>query len=65
MNTIRCYTTDEVADAFKLTKRAIYRHIANGDIKAVKIGNRYRVTENEMMRLLALNPQFDARGADV
>ena len=64
MNTITCYTVDEAAGAFKLHKKTIYKHIRSGDIKAVKIGNRYRITETEIDRLLAMNPQRDTRGAD-
>lgn len=63
MTTITCYTVDEAAAAFKLHKKTIYKHIRNGDIKAVRIGNRYRITETEVDRLLALNPQRAAQRA--
>lgn len=55
MKEILCYTVDETAEMLKLYKKTVYTHIRNGDIKAVKIGGRYRVTENEINRLLDLN----------
>ena len=63
METITCYTVDEAAAAFKVHKKTIYKHIKNGDIKAVKIGTRYRITEVEVNRLLQLNPQRAAQRA--
>lgn len=63
MVTIRTYTVDEASAAFQLHKNTIYKHIRSGDIKAVKIGTRYRITEDEVNRLLDLNPQRKASAA--
>ena len=63
MEEILCYTVDEAAEIFKVYKKTIYKHIRNGDIKAVKIGARYRITKPEIDRLLALNPSRTATGA--
>lgn len=54
MTEVRCYTVDETAAILKLYKKTVYTHIRDGSIKAVKIGGRYRITENEINRLLGL-----------
>lgn len=52
MKEIVCYTVDEVAEMLKLSREAIYDHIKRGKIKAVKIGNKYRITAEEIDRIL-------------
>lgn len=45
------YTTKELAEMFKVTERTIKNWIANGEIKAVKIGRTIRISEYEVERL--------------
>lgn len=46
------YTPEEAAARLKLARRTVYRWIRQGKIKGVKLGNHWRVTEEEMNRLL-------------
>ena len=57
MQEFKCYTVDEAAAILKLHRQTIRAHIRKGDIKAVKLGNRLRITDDEIKRLLDLNPQ--------
>lgn len=52
MTEILTYTVQEVADAFKTTPGHVRELIHKGEIKAVKIGKRYRITKPELDRLL-------------
>lgn len=45
------YTTKEVAEIFKCHVETIRRKIRNGEIKVVKIGREYRISEEEVERL--------------
>lgn len=55
MKEIVCYTVEEVAEILKLYKKTVYGYIKSGKIKAVKIGRRYRITEDELHRLLNIS----------
>jgi len=52
MTTVKCYTLQEAAEILKLYPDTVRRHIKQGKINAVKIGNRIRITEDEINRLL-------------
>lgn len=45
------YTTKEVAEIFKWHEETVRRKIASGEIKAVKLGKAYRISEEEIERL--------------
>lgn len=49
---MKAYTLDEVADILKVTKRTLYTHIKTGKLPATKLGKYYRVTEEQLQRLL-------------
>lgn len=42
------YTLTEVSQALKVTRRTLYTYIAEGKLKAVKFGGRWRVSEDEL-----------------
>ena len=44
-NRMETYTLEEVSNILKITRRTIYNYIKNGDLKAVKIGKYWRVSE--------------------
>jgi excisionase family DNA binding protein len=41
-------TPDEVAAFLKVQKSTVYRYIREGKLPAAKIGNQYRVTEDDL-----------------
>lgn len=45
MTNLNTYTLEEVASILKVTRRTIYNYIKNGDLKAVKMGKYWRVSE--------------------
>ena len=44
----RLYTTAEVAKILQVTQRTIYEYIYSGKLKAVKIGQYWRITEENL-----------------
>lgn len=45
---MRVYTLDEVADIVGLTRRTLYTYVKTKQLKAVKIGRGWRVTEKAL-----------------
>lgn len=48
MPDIKVYTLDEVAGILKVTRRTLYTWISAGQLKAVKIGKYWRVSEQAL-----------------
>jgi excisionase family DNA binding protein len=46
------YTPQEVADKLKVNTRTLYRWIHEGKLKAVKVGELWRISETELSRIL-------------
>lgn len=46
------YTTEEVMEMLKVTRRTFYRYVKAGQLKAVKIGKTYRITEEALKDFL-------------
>lgn len=44
------YTIEEVARLLKVSKDTIYREIQAGKLRAVKIGNQWRIHHSEIQR---------------
>ena len=42
------YTPLEVAQMLRVTRTTIYEHIKNGQLKAIRIGNRYRISKAQL-----------------
>ena len=42
------YTPLEVAKMLRVTRTTIYEHIKSGQLKAIRIGNRYRITKTHL-----------------
>ena len=45
-------TTEEVLDYLQVNLRTVYRLIKSGALKAVQVGNRYRVKESDVHQYL-------------
>ena len=52
MADIRVYTTEEALEVLKVTTRTLYRYIKAGQIKAVRLGREYRITEDALRDFL-------------
>lgn len=52
MSDLKTYTTEEVQDILKVTRRTLYRYIKAGQIKTVKLGREYRITEEALKDFL-------------
>lgn len=50
---IKVYTLDEVEEILHVTRRSIYNYIKNGQLKAVKIGKYWRVTQDNLEAFLS------------
>lgn len=48
MADIKVYTAEEVLGILKVTKRTLYNYIKAGQIKAIKCGREWRVTEDAL-----------------
>ena len=46
------YTSPELAATYKVTRQAIWNWIRQGRIKAIRLGNVYRISESEWTRFL-------------
>ena len=52
MTDIKVYTTEEALEVLKVTQRTLYRYIKAGQIKAIKLGREYRITEDALKDFL-------------
>lgn len=52
MADIKVYTTEEVLGILKVTKRTLYNYIKARQIKAIKCGREWRVTEDALKAFL-------------
>ncbi len=52
MTEIKVYTTEEALEVLKVTQRTLYRYIKAGQIKAIKLGREYRITEDALKDFL-------------
>lgn len=50
---IKVYTAPEVKDILHVSQRTIYNYITMGQLKAVKLGREWRVTEDALKDFLA------------
>lgn len=52
MTTPKFYTTEEVAEMLKLNVRTVRAMINQKRLRAVKIGNEYRVTDDHLRKFI-------------
>ena len=50
---IRVYTLDEVAEVLKITRRTLYTYLKAGKLKAVRMGRKWIVSEENLKTFLA------------
>lgn len=53
MADIKVYTINEVVDILKVTRRTVYTYLAEGKLKAIKMGKYWRVTEDNLKEFLS------------
>lgn len=51
---IKLYTLEEVMELLHTTRRTLYRYIKDGKLKAVKVGGRWKVTEDALRDFLQM-----------
>ena len=49
------YTIDEVSEMLKVNRKTISVLIKRGEIKSIKIGSQYRISEQQLQEYLKLN----------
>ena len=49
---MKAYTLKEVAEAFAVSLMTVRRMVWSGEIAAFKVGQQYRVTEDELRRFI-------------
>lgn len=52
MSEIKVYTVEEATEILKVTRRTLYRYIKAGQIKSIKLGREYRITEEALKDFL-------------
>ena len=52
-NELVAYTVEEVANRLKISIRTVKTLLYRGEIKGIKLGNRWRIPSNELRRILA------------
>lgn len=52
-NDIKVYTVPEIKEILHVSQRTIYNYILMGQLKAVKLGREWRVTEGALKNFLA------------
>jgi excisionase family DNA binding protein len=57
------YTPREVAKIVRVTRTTIYQHIKKGQLKAIRIGNQYRITKAQLEEYLQQNVVAETKRA--
>lgn len=52
MESIKVYTLKEVAEIVKIKERTLYHYLKTGKLKGVKIGRRWRISEDNLKAFL-------------
>lgn len=52
MANLQTYTLEEVSEVLKVTRRTIYNYIKSGNLKAVKMGKYWRVSEDNLKEFI-------------
>lgn len=53
MGDLKVYKVEEAVELLKVTRRTLYRYLKAGQLKAVKLGREYRITEDALKDFLA------------
>jgi putative molybdopterin biosynthesis protein len=57
------YTPREVAKIVRVRRTTIYQHIKKGQLKAIRIGNQYRITKAQLEEYLQENADAGTKSA--
>lgn len=55
---IKVYSVEELTELLQVTQRTIYNYIKGGNLKAVKIGKYWRVTEEALKEFLSTDQEI-------
>jgi excisionase family DNA binding protein len=50
------YTPDEAATKLKVTRRAVYQWLLSGKLKGLRVGQHWRISENELLEFMQRTP---------
>lgn len=53
MNDIKVYTIEEVGELLHVTRRTLYTYLKEGKLKAVKVGRKWIVTEENLKEFIS------------
>ena len=53
MESLKTYTTGEVAEILKVTQRSVYNYLKADQIKGIRVGREYRFTEEAIKDFMA------------
>lgn len=56
---MKIYTTNELQDILQVKKRTLYNYIKANQIKAIKLGREWRVTEEALQEFLEKGTEKD------
>lgn len=59
---VKFYTPQEVADVLRIRVQTIYEYIRMGKLPAIRLGNRYRITETDIEKFLAYQKYIQEEG---
>lgn len=48
------WTAEEVADVLRVNLRTVYKMIRDGNLRAFRVRDQWRITESEVMRVMGL-----------
>lgn len=47
-NSMKFYTLEDIATFLKIRPRTVYKHLSEGHLKGIKLGNKWRFTEQHI-----------------
>ena len=60
----KLYTPQEAAQMLRVTRSTIYQHIKKRQLKAIRIGNQYRITKAQLEEYIRQNVVNDTQSVD-
>ena len=49
---LRTFTIEQIVKKFDVSKRSLFRYIKRGDLKAVRVGRKFRITAANLKEFL-------------
>jgi excisionase family DNA binding protein len=64
MEKLKLYTVEELVEILQVTRRTIYRYIDSGELKAIKVGGYWRVSEAALKDFLGYEEMTSEEAAN-